>query len=72
MLCTSGFVDDVIFSHFGLRCVVCIPKWQQNMTNITGKILITFCLTSKTGNTHCELCTGGKIGYLRLSCKHLY
>jgi len=27
MWCTSGFVDDVMFSHKDFWRVVCIPKW---------------------------------------------
>ena len=61
VLCTSGFVDDVMF----LQRIMCIAKWRQNATNITVEISTKFFSTIKTGSTNCEL---GKLCSLRLLC----
>ena len=61
MLCTSGFVDDVMFSRNGpMARVIHIPKRRQNTTNVTAEISTKFFSTIKTGSTHCELRTGAK------------
>ena len=39
-----------MFSHNAPWCIMCIRKWQQNTTSITGEILTKFCSTTKTGN----------------------
>ena len=57
MLCTSGFVDDVMFSHNDPVARLCIPKRRWNTTGATGRIPTKFCSTIKTGSTHCELLT---------------
>ena len=54
MLCTSGFADDVMFSHDGPCSALCIFLSGESITaDTTASILIKFCLTmmiSKNGN----------------------
>jgi len=54
MLCTSGFADDVMFSHDGPCGASCICLSGENITaDTTASIPIKFCLTmmiSKYGN----------------------
>jgi len=51
-LCTSGFVDDVIFTHMFLwRVMYVFLKRRQNTTNITAETPTKFCSTIKTEST---------------------
>ena len=59
MLCTSGFVDDVMFSHNNpgsFRVLLCGKHYNQITTQIPTK----YYSTIKTGSTHCELRTRAK------------
>jgi len=56
-LCTSGFVDDVKFSHNSPYGVI---LRQQNTTSMIAKIPTKFFLTIKTGFAVCKLSTGTK------------
>ena len=69
MLCTSGFVNDVMFSYNGpkARRVYFYTATEHNKHNNqdSDQILLS---TIKTGSTHCELRTGGEVCYLRMTC----
>jgi len=59
MLCTSGFVDDVMFSHNNpgsFRVLLCGKHYNQITTQIPTK----YCSTIKTRSTQCELRTRAK------------
>jgi len=61
MLCTSGFVDDVMFPIMALRHVVCIPL-RGHTTSVTAEEISTeFCSTIKITSTHRELPSGGEV-----------
>jgi len=48
MLCTSGFVDGVMFSHSGApRCVVCISKRDSQNYRIESSQICSTIITSK-------------------------
>jgi len=68
MSCTSGFVDNVMFSHSGpmarhVYSYVAIKHDEHNSRDF-NQIL----LNDKDQNIHCELCSWGKICYLRFCC----
>ena len=49
---------------------MCIPKRRQNTTSIAADSPTKFCSAMKTGSTHCELRTGGKVCYLWMPSFH--
>ena len=64
-LCTSGFADDVVFSHSGLWRVRCIPKRRLN-TNLTAEIPTKFGSTIQTENY--SQWVADQVCYLRFPC----
>jgi len=72
MLCTSGFVDDVIFSHNAFYRVsrACILNGEPRAPNIrktTASMQPNFALDDiKLESTHGGLCTVDKVSYLQL------
>jgi len=69
-LCTSGFADDVLFSHNGLYDVSCkFISGEIVTTKTTSSIPAKFCSTIKITKYTCRsLRTRGEVCYLRLSC----
>jgi len=69
-LCTSGFVDDVLFSHSWLYGNLYAflsgdSVTAEDMASISTK----FCSTMKSAGTRCRLLhTGGAVCYLRFPC----
>jgi len=63
-LCTSGFVDDVMFSHNGFqaRQVYSYAAIEYRYAK-QPKFPSNFCSTIKTGSTDCELLTEGEVCY---------
>ena len=51
-----------------LWCVMCIPKWQQNTTNITAEIPTIFCSTIRPASW---VAHRGEVFSLQLFCYHL-
>ena len=68
---TSGFVDDVVFAHYGQwRVMGSIFKRRSNTTSIKAEIPTKFCSVIKTTFTsgYRELRTGSEVCYLRMPC----
>ena len=65
LICTSGFVDDVMFSPWRVMCTL---KRRWNTTSITAVIPTKFCSMIKTASTYFDFHIGGEVCCLRLRC----
>ena len=78
MLCTFGFVDDVIFHVMAVRRVMFIPNFlsaerTRQVGYITAEIPTRFYSTIKTGSSYCELRTGAKSDSVRyITCWQVF
>jgi len=57
-----------MFYIMALWRITYIPKWQQDITSVTGEIPMKFCSLIKTESTHRDLHTGGEVCYVWLPC----
>jgi len=66
-LCTSTFVDDVMFSHSGPDGTSCV--FLNITAETTATIPTKFCLTIKTCKYSLWVVHGGKVCYQRTDCQ---